>query len=60
MRANKFTYLHVVQGNYGFGWEDCCASENVRESRDDLKAYRENAPEYPYRLIKRRELNNVK
>ena len=52
---NKYTYLYVVQGNYGQGWEDISASESFRESRSDLKAYRENMPEYAYRRIQRRE-----
>ena len=58
-RANKYCYLHVVQGDYGYrqGWEDIAASENYREARADLSAYRVNAPEYAYRMIERRELN---
>ena len=54
----KYLYLHVVQGNYGYGhgWEDLCCSENRREARNDLKAYRENELGVPHRLIQRREL----
>lgn len=54
---NKFVYLHIVQGNYGCGWEDVSASECYLEASDDLRAYRANAPEYSYRLIQRREAN---
>ena len=55
---NKYTYLWVVQGKYvGLWWEDLCASEVLKEARDDIKAYRENMPETQYRLIQRRELN---
>lgn len=55
---NKYTYLHVIQGYYpGSGWEDLTQSEDYKEMREDLKAYRDNAPETTYRLIKRRELN---
>lgn len=46
--------LHVVQGHYGQGWEDLSAALDRKESRDDLKAYRENAPG-AYRLIRRRQ-----
>jgi hypothetical protein len=53
---NKFIYLHVVQGYYGQGWEDVAASEDRREARSDLKAYRTNCT-YPYRIIRRREPN---
>jgi len=53
---NKYTYLHVVQGNYGYGWEDVTASESYREARDDIKSHRENEA-YAFRMIERRELN---
>ena len=58
MRANKYIYLHVLQGNYGYGhgWEDLTASESYTEVRNDLKAYRENEGGC-YRLIQRREIN---
>jgi len=58
-KANKYLYLFVVQGNYGYGdgWEDLTAAERGKEAIDDLVAYRTNAPEYGYRLIQRRELN---
>lgn len=57
-RTNKFTYLFVLQGNYGFGdgWEDLCASETYREVRDNLRDYRENEGGR-YRIIQRREPN---
>lgn len=54
----KYLYLHVLQGNYGQGWEDICQSINRREMTQDRKAYRENAPEYSYRIIQRRERNH--
>jgi hypothetical protein len=56
MRVTKYRYLYVLQGNYGFGWEDICQSEKGADIRPDLKAYRENAPEYRYRIVHRREL----
>ena len=57
--VKKWVYLYVVQGHYGHGWEDLTASENRKEMRDDLKAYRENCPEYAHRMIKRREANSA-
>ena len=58
-KQNKYEYLFVVQANYGFGdgWEDLCASPERKEAKEDLKAYRVNAPGTPYRMIFRRELN---
>lgn len=45
----------TIQGMYGaYGWEDVSAYDNRKEARGDLKAYRENEPQYPHRLIKRR------
>ena len=58
MKANKYEYLWVVQGfyGYGYGWEDVAASESRKEARNNLKAYQENDP-HPHRVIRRREPN---
>ena len=58
---NKYNYLKVLQGHYHYGWEDIheVSSKNRIECihlREDFHAYRENAPEYAYRIITRREL----
>lgn len=54
---NKYQYLYILQGNYGYGdgWEDLTASEDRRDMQADARAYRENAPEGIYRIVKRRE-----
>ena len=52
-RSPKTELLHIVQGNYGHGWEDLTASTDYAEARRDLKSYRENDTA-PTRLIKRR------
>lgn len=56
--SNKYLYVHVLQGNYGYGhgWEDLCASESFKEVLQNLREYRENEGGN-YRLIERRELN---
>ena len=56
-KQNKYRYLVVLQGNYGYGWEDLTASEDRKEIKQDLKDYRENEG-CTYRIINRRELNN--
>lgn len=56
MRKNKYTYLWVLQGSYGHGWEDLTASEKWLEVRQNLKEYRENEGG-AYRIVHRRELN---
>jgi hypothetical protein len=54
-RTPKTELQHVIQGYYGHGWEDECCSTVRREALADLKAYRENCPEFPHRIIARRE-----
>lgn len=56
-KRNKFTYLHVIQGNYGYGWEDVDQDESFKLARENFKLYRENEPQYSHRMINRRELN---
>lgn len=51
------TYEYVVQGNYGYGhgWEDLVSEETRAEALAQLKTYNDNEPEYPHRVIRRRE-----
>lgn len=57
MKQNKYVYLYVLQGEYGFhGWEDLTASESLKEIRQDKRDYVENEGGV-YRIIQRRELN---
>jgi hypothetical protein len=57
--TNKYEYLFVLQGHYGQGWEDLCASESSAEVRQNRKEYRENEGG-TYRIIQRREPRMVK
>ena len=62
MTQNKYIYLAVLQGNYGYGWDDLCQydrhdPEQMAELKPDWRAYRENEPQYAHRIIHRRELN---
>jgi len=60
MKANKYRYLEVIQGNYGYGWEDLSEYENnYLEARKDLKEYRLGCPYGSHRIISRRELSEV-
>lgn len=62
---NKYTYYKVIQGNYGFGYEDVDFHEtdsgyypkDNKTYRENVKAYRENETQYAHRTINRRELN---
>ena len=59
-RINKYYYVFILQANYGYGhgWEDI-GEGTFREMREERKVYRENAPEYAYRIIHRRVLRVV-
>jgi hypothetical protein len=39
--------------DYGYGWEYVLSEYNINEIAERVKEYIENAPQYPYRLIKR-------
>jgi hypothetical protein len=61
---NKFSYLLVLQGNYGFGhgWEDLSAEDKAQTGawkrvKQTAKEYRENEGAR-YRIIERREANS--
>jgi hypothetical protein len=67
--AKKYTYYKVIQGNYGYGWDD----EDFHETdstgympQADRDAFKENLRLYhengggTYRVIRRRELNQPK
>ena len=58
---NKFNYLYVLQGDYGYGhWDDLTAAEKTfkgwKEVKADKKCYVENEGGRQ-RIIERRELN---
>lgn len=55
--VRKTRDVWVIQQYTGgqYGWEDVSAYDTWKEAREDLKAYRENQPEYPVRAKKQRE-----
>ena len=70
MKTTKYAYYKVIQGNYGWGWndEDFHLTDSLGRFRsgvdqqrfkDNLKAYRDNGGGV-YRVIKRKELNLTK
>lgn len=54
-RTRKTKDIFFVQGNYGRGWETVTATDTFKESRERLKEYNENEPQYAHRGIRRRE-----
>lgn len=63
MNTNKYNYLTVLQGNYGYGWDDLMSWDGkkddlvFRSSREHLHWYRQNEKQSSHRIIKRREIN---
>lgn len=58
----KTREVKVLQGNYGYGWDDLCEYDaknktQMKELRDDVKVYRENEPHALHRVITRRVAN---
>ena len=56
---NKFLYMKVVQGNYGYGhgWEDLCMSASLREAYNDLNEYLNSGYSGSFRIVNRRVPN---
>ena len=57
-KVNKYSYVKVIQGNFGYGWEDVSLYDKQDFSlvKNDLKEYRlSNIGSY--RVIDRRILN---
>ena len=57
VNQNKYNYVKVIQGNYGYGWEDVCEYDKQEFStvKNDLKGYRLSNTGV-YRVIDRRVL----
>ena len=57
-KQNKYSYIKVIQGNYGYGWEDVCEYDKQDYSlvKNDLKEYWLSNTGV-YRVIARRVLN---
>ena len=57
-KVNKYSYVKVIQGNFGYGWEDVSLYDKQDFSlvKNDLKEYRLSNTG-AYRVIDRRILN---
>lgn len=52
IRKTKDEYqLHI---NYGQGWEHEISEDTLKEAKQRQKEYRENCPQYPTKIVKRR------
>lgn len=64
-KKNKYSYFKVIQGNYGYGWEDLVSyrtnsqglfltEKSRKEFKKDLKDYKENEKNARFRVILRK------
>ena len=58
VKQNKYSYVKVIQGNFGYGWEDVSEydKQEFATVKNDLKEYRLSNTG-AYRVIDRRVLN---
>lgn len=62
-RKRTINEIKVIQGNYGYGWDDLGCyeftgdethdSQMRKELNDDYKSYHENEVDYPHRIVTR-------
>ena len=54
MYQRKTTDEIVIQGNYGYGWDDLTTEASMSEARKTLRTYQENERNVAHRIITRR------
>lgn len=54
---NGYVTVYHLLVNYGFGdgWEDEVAESTRAEILERAREYRENCPEYPVKIVRRKE-----
>ena len=58
-RKTKDEYVLMINYGYGHGYEEAVTEETSQEIRTRQKEYRENCPQYPIKVIKRRIKKDV-
>lgn len=53
MYKRKTKDVYIVQGNYGYGWDDLTFEDTYEEAKKQKKVYNENE-NYPHRIIVKR------
>ncbi len=61
VRKTRDVWRIYVDYGYGDGWEHECTELSRKAARENIKAYRENYPQYPVKVVQGRERieNNV-
>lgn len=44
----------VIEGDYGYGWDELVTEDSSQKAREQLKCYSENEPNIPHRIRKHR------
>lgn len=61
---NKYEYVKILQAKYGSSWSDEFiftdeeGYNTLKDRKEMLQCYRDNAPQYEYRIINRRVLTS--
>lgn len=55
----KTTDEYRLLCNYGYGWECILTEETKKKIADRKREYIENAPQYPYRVVKKRVRKSI-
>lgn len=53
IRKTKDTF--ILQGYYGYGWEDLTIEETYKDAKEQKRTY-DNNEKYLHRIIKKREI----
>jgi hypothetical protein len=56
-KVPRYVYEYMIQGNYGYGWDDLVSEDNMSDARTQLACYRENERSARHRVVTRRTLN---
>lgn len=56
MYKRKTADIWILCLDYGHGWEEEISEYTFTEIKNRAREYRENCPEYPRKIIKRREM----
>jgi hypothetical protein len=53
-RQRKTRDEYQIHVDYGQGFEEVCAEDTYPDAKQRLREYRENMPQYPAKIVKRR------
>ncbi|GAA6622772.1 hypothetical protein NUACC26_085960 [Scytonema sp. NUACC26] len=54
VRKTKDEYKIMQYTGFLYGWEEVCCEYSKRDAKETLSIYRQNQPEYPVKIVKKR------